>query len=231
MTASSVSDGASEGVSMLPRSVASPAEHQGWVLAPLHPTDAMVEAGRIEGWDDPDHEASSLGHPWVREAVYEAMLAARPARPPASAADILEQVAKGQMLEGFRQKIGQAVARVIWDERWHDLDDASKGDAMRAAENVLLTFHAALDLLPSVEDGDGGRGVKDMLPPRAAQGAEQEIERLREALTNARIWHEAADKAISKQPNANQGQNGWMRCQHQEQIAEITEALEGKANG
>lgn len=87
----------------LPQVPASGASADGWVLAPLQPTDAMVEAGRIEGWDDPDHEASSLGHPWVREAVYEAMLAARPAAPVSSAAerDVLAERRRQVEAEGW----------------------------------------------------------------------------------------------------------------------------------
>lgn len=52
-----------------------------------------------------------------------------------------------------------------------------------------------------------------------------EIERLRGALKNAAQWHDEADKAISKQPNANVGQNGWMRAQHREQADNIRQAL------
>lgn len=53
---------------------------------------------------------------------------------------------------------------------------------------------------------------------------------LREALEAARTWHEAEDKALSKQPPSH-GPNGnqWARLQHQEQIAEITAALSGGA--
>lgn len=46
-----------------------------------------------------------------------------------------------------------------------------------------------------------------------------------EALENAAVWHEQQDKAISKQPNANAGQNGWMRLEHQEQMALLTATL------
>ncbi|MDR6511430.1 nicotinamide riboside kinase [Novosphingobium capsulatum] len=53
-----------------------------------------------------------------------------------------------------------------------------------------------------------------------------EIERLREALESAAIWHEDQDKAISKQPNANTGDNGWRRMEHQAQRDEIRQALE-----
>lgn len=39
------------------------------------------------------------------------------------------------------------------------------------------------------------------------------------------IWHEAQDKAISKQPNANTGHNWWRRAQHQEHAVVIRAAL------
>lgn len=47
------------------------------------------------------------------------------------------------------------------------------------------------------------------------------IEALREEL----VWHEDHDKAISKQPNANTGDNGWRRMEHQERIATLTAIL------
>lgn len=46
-----------------------------------------------------------------------------------------------------------------------------------------------------------------------------------EALIAEREWHEDQHKQISKQPNANVGQNGWMRVQHQERIDLINTAL------
>jgi formylglycine-generating enzyme required for sulfatase activity len=56
--------------------------------------------------------------------------------------------------------------------------------------------------------------------PTAAQWAVA-----REALEQAAIWHEQQDKAISKQPNANVGDNGWRRLQHQEQRDILRAAL------
>jgi len=53
---------------------------------------------------------------------------------------------------------------------------------------------------------------------------------LKGALQEARTWHEAQDKAISKQPNANEGERGWMRCQHQEQMQQIDNALKGRTD-
>jgi hypothetical protein len=49
------------------------------------------------------------------------------------------------------------------------------------------------------------------------------IEALEQALRDARTWHEAADKALSKQPPSSDG--SWQRLQHQEQMAEIDAAL------
>lgn len=51
------------------------------------------------------------------------------------------------------------------------------------------------------------------------------INQVREALESAKAWHEAADEAISKQPNAWQGHNGWMRLEHQEQARLLEAAL------
>lgn len=52
--------------------------------------------------------------------------------------------------------------------------------------------------------------------------------KLKEALLQCLYWHESQDKALSKQPNANFGESGWMRLQHREQIDLINAALEGK---
>lgn len=46
-----------------------------------------------------------------------------------------------------------------------------------------------------------------------------------EALRQALAWHEDQDKAISKQPRANEGDNGWRRHQHQEQAEMIRAVL------
>lgn len=55
-----------------------------------------------------------------------------------------------------------------------------------------------------------------------------EIARLRAALEAAAIWHEDQDKAISKQPSANTGDNGWRRMEHQEQRDNLRAALENR---
>ena len=67
-------------------------------------------------------------------------------------------------------------------------------------------------------------GNKDRESPvEGAHPAEpaQAVEALRQALA----WHENQDKAISKQPRANEGDNGWRRHQHQEQAEMIRAAL------
>lgn len=50
--------------------------------------------------------------------------------------------------------------------------------------------------------------------------------RLREALEQAAIWHEAAGKALSKQPPG--GDRGWRRLEHKEQRDALRAALEPK---
>lgn len=59
-----------------------------------------------------------------------------------------------------------------------------------------------------------------------------ETEEALAALEDAARWHDAQDKAISKQPNASTGHNGWMRNEHQEQATLLRAAhrtLEAKA--
>ncbi|MCP1202297.1 hypothetical protein [Acetobacter oryzoeni] len=55
--------------------------------------------------------------------------------------------------------------------------------------------------------------------------ADAVIAQLRDALEDAKRFHEEQDKAISKQPPSAQGR--WRRHQHQEQIENIEEALKG----
>jgi hypothetical protein len=50
-------------------------------------------------------------------------------------------------------------------------------------------------------------------------------EALREALADELVWHEAAEKALSKQPPS--GDRGWRRAEHQERIDAIRAALSG----
>src|SRR5690606_30620745 len=52
-----------------------------------------------------------------------------------------------------------------------------------------------------------------------------ERDALRVALEDELIWHEAQDKAISQQPNANTGHSWGRRMQHQEHAVVIRAAL------
>lgn len=70
-----------------------------------------------------------------------------------------------------------------------------------------------------------------LIPATALTALTEQVERLEEALRVAVAWHEDQDKAISKQPNANAGDNGWRRHQHQEQIDEMRAALKGSSHG
>ncbi|WP_406238146.1 hypothetical protein ACF3NX_12480 [Acetobacter orientalis] len=56
-----------------------------------------------------------------------------------------------------------------------------------------------------------------------------EIARYREALIEAKTFHEEQDKSLSKQPPSSQG--SWRRNLHQEQIEQIEAALKGQTNG
>lgn len=78
----------------------------------------------------------------------------------------------------------------------------------------------ALDLLGS---GDVQLNIATTL--EALDKAEAERDALREAVRAAIVWHDEQDKSISKQPNANAGNNGWMRHQHQEQRDLLSAAL------
>jgi hypothetical protein len=64
------------------------------------------------------------------------------------------------------------------------------------------------------------------LSPPDASALAEENRRLREALAEAKVWHEEQDKALSKQPPSS-GPNGtqWARHQHREQIDNINAAL------
>lgn len=66
--------------------------------------------------------------------------------------------------------------------------------------------------------------------PETIRALLAERDALRVALEDELIWHEAQDKAISKQPNANTGHNWWRRAQHQEHAVVIRAAL-GQGQG
>ncbi|KXV71397.1 hypothetical protein NKW54_08650 [Acetobacter cerevisiae] len=91
-------------------------------------------------------------------------------------------------------------------------------DARFGVRNLYRTTH----------DGAWTRAVTGLADAHAALAAAQaEIGRLRDALDDAKRFHEDQDKAFSKQPPSAQGQ--WHRHQHQEQIERIEEALKGPA--
>lgn len=66
--------------------------------------------------------------------------------------------------------------------------------------------------------------------PEAIRALLAERDALRVALEDELNWHEAQDKAISKQPNANTGHTWWRRMQHQEHAVVIRAAL-GQGQG
>lgn len=81
---------------------------------------------------------------------------------------------------------------------------------------------AALPWPTEIESGDYSRvEANAAFIVHAVNSHHDLIEALREEL----VWHEDHDKAISKQPNANTGDNGWRRMEHQERIAALTAIL------
>lgn len=66
-------------------------------------------------------------------------------------------------------------------------------------------------------------GAEDAIPPPS------EVARLREALVEARAWHEAERKGLSKQP-PNAGDR-WQMLRHREQIDLINRALSDAKEG
>lgn len=92
-----------------------------------------------------------------------------------------------------------------------------------AAESRALTAEAEVERLEreAAENAIANSRLAEQMERTLA-----ELEKVREALRQARIWHESEDKALSKQPPSH-GPNGnqWARLQHQEQMAEIDAAL------
>ena len=104
------------------------------------------------------------------------------------------------------------------------------GDAVRKLANEVEALKAFED---DIRDAIGNTNWSALMqrlaearaaltPPETAEAVP--VARLREALEEAALWHDAQDKAISKQPNANAGQNGWMRNEHQEQAQALRAA-------
>jgi hypothetical protein len=91
-----------------------------YVLVPREPTPEMVDAGRIHGWDDPEHEASCIGHPETREAIYRAMISAAPAHNPSQA----EKGGAGLQTVWVQNLLGYLRGQFVvtpGDNRWRDI--------------------------------------------------------------------------------------------------------------
>jgi uncharacterized protein with von Willebrand factor type A (vWA) domain len=103
--------------------------------------------------------------------------------------------------------IGELIDQLAAIAREFDFNTANRME--RDAAKALLIIEGAINALPGLIE------------------SARKVERLEAALQDAHTWHESADKAISKQPNANQGANGWNRLQHQEQMELISNVLKG----
>lgn len=113
-------------------------------------------------------------------------------------------------------------------------------DALFAVPNSRWTASGATVTIPETDDWPGHqisiKGVHKQVSrrlarylatvnPAAINALVSDHDRMKATLEYALAWHESQDKAISKQPNANTGHNGWMRAAHQEQADMIRAAL------
>jgi hypothetical protein len=99
---------------------------------------------------------------------------------------------------------------------------------------VMLASIGQPDFLP-VKDTPQRRATAERLyrelltaasaPEQGRPPVRTDADGVRETLENAAVWHDTQDKAISKQPNATVGHNGWMRNEHQEQATLLRAAL------
>lgn len=113
-------------------------------------------------------------------------------------------------------------------------------NALFAVPNSQWTASGATVTIPETDDWPGQqisiKGVHKQVSrrlarylatvnPAAINALVSDHDRMKATLEYALAWHESQDKAISKQPNANTGHNGWMRAAHQEQADMIRAAL------
>ncbi len=100
------------------------------VMVPREPTQAMLDAGRIPGWDDPEHEGSSIGHPETRADVYRAMIAAAPAASPIRAD-----------ADGVRERLnGMLKMAVLSEDNFNRLSPAGR-QLLQEAEGFFAASH------------------------------------------------------------------------------------------
>lgn len=120
------------------------------------------------------------------------------------------------------------------------MNDSIRAIGTRVESGVLVFLRAVManekslvGVLEPKSDREIPEGFQDVplvhLSEALAKLAERdaEIARYREALLEAKTFHEEQDKALSKQPPSSQG--SWRRNLHKEQIEQIDAALKGPA--
>ena len=100
--------------------------------------------------------------------------------------------------------------------------------AARAAAATKEDWYDADWMAHNLANRDDGNYIA-ALHPGAALALIARVRRAEAALRGALIWHEAEDKALSKQPHG--GDRMWRRLQHQEQRDNLRAALEARSDG
>lgn len=131
------------------------------VVVPIYPTEAMLDAAHevpvmtFEG--EPVYTTSREA-----EAIYLAMLAARPAAPTQSAAQTGEEAAtlieaQAAEIEGLRKAVEEAVTAAMWSEKALERYDNALGLDVDEAALIALSkckdFVERYDTHPTTQEG------------------------------------------------------------------------------
>jgi hypothetical protein len=121
---------------------------------------------------------------------------------PAASADQVEVETVETVTGDFLTEPGEPVYRIVIDGYCADFD------YKEAAQNFADAINRRIAAMPA---------------PVITEAMEARINTLEAALVDEQIWHEAANKALSKQPRAPD--RDWRRLNHAVRIAEIAAAL------
>lgn len=124
--------------------------------------------------------------------------------------------ATNMILAAFAHPAPEDTARL----REEDADFAAIGRSFMASFEAIVRSEGRYNGYAPAEDP--AELVNDLF--HDMEDAERDRDDARKALIEARTWHEAQDKALSKSGRGDAGYY-WSRAQHQEQIAEINAAL------
>lgn len=108
----------------------------GIAVVPKEADKDMTHAMLIEHWNDPDHEASSVGHAWVRENMYEEAVSARPASCLETETAISALVEAAIMWRNYSPKTHSSACNMSTGKDYGELCNCSVGGLLAALAKI-----------------------------------------------------------------------------------------------